>query len=548
MILKNKTIVAVLFLIATIPSCTVDRISETTLSDPSFWSTEAELRLAANFFYTKLPSVVAFTDNWSDDACGLASNTISDGWRLVPSTDGGYNGNYSTIRAVNNFLEKAPKALTKGVATERVNWYVGEAKYFRAWAYFQLLQRYGGVPLILKTLGVDAPELQAAQASREEVLNAIYADLDDAVLMLRTARVLGATNYGRVSKTAALTLKAQVGLFEGTRSKYHNYGNPIKHLTIARDASAEVMLSAEHTLWPNYFQLLQYEGEGFANKENILVKQYGSAAVEVLPHNSPRVIEGGASNPTKALADSYLMLNGLPITNSLSEYVEPKRTMSPQPIQSSIFVNRDPRMAARFHKAGDLYKSTSVFISPPLNTCKTGFSNRCYSNPLDWFSLKCYIDHPITRYAEVLLINAEAIFELNGSITDGELNATINLLRTRASASMAKLTNAFVTTNGLSMRDEIRRERRVELALEGFRYWDLIRWKTAEIELPKPILGSFYYSDFTPRTNLTPINENGYLKVFTVIRKFDPARDYLFPFPTIELGLNQQLKQNPGWQ
>ncbi|MFM9826627.1 RagB/SusD family nutrient uptake outer membrane protein, partial [Flavobacterium sp.] len=107
---------------------------------------------------------------------------------------------------------------------------------------------------------------------------------------------------------------------------------------------------------------------------------------------------------------------------------------------------------------------------------------------------------------------------------------------------------AFVTTNGLSMRDEIRRERRVELALEGFRYWDLIRWKTAEIELPKPILGSYYYSDFTARTNLTPINENGYLKVFTVIRKFDPARDYLFPFPTIELGLNQQLKQNPGWQ
>jgi hypothetical protein len=542
MILKNKTIVAVLFLIATIiTSCDVDRVPETSLSDPAFWLSENDLKLAANYFYSRLPTLPVTTDTWSDDAFGAGPDAISDGSRIPGATDGSYNNNYTNIRAANNMIEKSVKALAAGVTEERVNWYVAEAKYFRAWAYYQLLQRYGGVPLILKTLEVNAPELQAAQATREEIVDAIYTDLDDAILKLRTATQLGSVDYGRISKTAALTLKAQVALFEGTRSKFHGYGNPVKHLTIAKDASKLVMLSGEHSLFKSYFQLFQYEGEGFANKENIVVRQYGKNISEsTLSHVVQRNLEGGAASPTKALADSYLMTDGLPTTQS-PLYVTPTKGLE-------VFNNRDPRMGDRFFKTGDAYIGTApVFTVAPLNFARTGFANRCYANIADWTLQRSYIDLPITRYAEVLLMYAEATYELNGSISDTDLNLSINLLRQRASVNMPKLTNAFVAANGLDMRTEIRRERRVELALEGFRYWDLIRWKIAEIELPKDVLGNYFFTEFG--TSVIPLlnPQNFIIAQKSAVRKFNASRDYLWPFPINELALNTNLKQNPNW-
>ena len=170
---------------------------------------------------------------------------------------------------------------------------------------------------------------------------------------------------------------------------------------------------------------------------------------------------------------------------------------------------------------------------------------RKFANVDDWNTQASLIDRPVLRYAEVLLTYAEARFELDNAISDADLDLTLNRLRARA--GVAKLTNAFVTANGLTMREEIRRERRVELAQEGFRYWDLIRWKTAEIELPKPILGIYFFkSEFPPATvNLTP--DNFILVQATNFRKFDPAKDYLWPLPINEISLNPALKQNPGW-
>lgn len=541
MILKYKKLLITFFIIATTLSCDVDRVPETSLSDPSFWTSENDLKLAANYFYSRLPTLPVTNDVWSDDAYGVGPNSISEGSRIPMATDGNYNGNYTIIRAANNMIEKSFKTLNTGVAPERVNWYIGEAKYFRAWAYYQLLQRYGGVPLVLKTLTENAPELQHPQATREEIVNAIYTDLDDAILKLRTATQLGSADYGRISKTAALTLKAQVALFEGTRSKFHEYGNPAKYLAIAKEASRQVMLSGEHRLFNNYFQLLQYEGEGFANKENIVVKQYGKSINEsTLSHATQRNLETGIANPTKALADSYLMTDGLPIDKS-PLYVIPKKAIE-------VFKNRDPRMSDRFFKAGDPYTgSAPLFTVAPLSFVKTGYANRCYANIADWTAQRSYIDLPVTRYAEVLLIYAEATYELEGSISDTDLNLSINLLRQRASVNMPKLTNAFAVANGLDMRNEIRRERRVELALEGFRYWDLIRWKTAETELITDILGSYFFAEFG--TSVIPLlNDQNYIIAQKAsVRKFDPLRDYLWPFPVNELALNPNLKQNPGW-
>lgn len=517
-------------------ACEVDRLPETTISDDVFWRSETDLKQAANYLYTWMPSFNNI-DVWSDDGFGLASNGISDGSRLAPSTDGAYNSSYALIRAANNIIEKAPRAVGAGAAIDR---YTAEARFFRAMGYFQLVQRYGGVPLILKTLTDESPELQAPAASREEIYNQIYQDLDFAASKLPTPTVLGNADYGRISNTAALAFKARVALFEGTRAKFHKYGDANKHLKAAVDAAKAVIDSKQHDLFGNYFNLFQYEGEGRQNRENIIVRQFGVSLTDrVSTHGFYRgVLENGNLNPTKALADAYLMKDGLPIDKS-PLYKTPTSTLE-------IFANRDMRMSDTFMKRGDPMMATKpVFDVANLAFNKTGYMFRKFANIDDWNTQASRIDYPVLRYGEVLVTYAEALYELQGNISDADLDLSVN--RTRARGGVAKLTNAFITTNGLDMRAELRRERRVELAMEGFRYWDLIRWKTAEVELPKPILGIYFFkSEWPPATvNLTP---DGYILVQTAnFRKFDPARDYLFPLPINELALNPSLKQNPGW-
>jgi hypothetical protein len=171
-------------------------------------------------------------------------------------------------------------------------------------------------------------------------------------------------------------------------------------------------------------------------------------------------------------------------------------------------------------------------------------------------------DWNMLRYAEVLLTYAEAQYERNGSISDADLDLSINVLRDRV--NMPHLTNALVTGNGLDMRNEIRRERSVELAFEGFRWDDLRRWATAETLLPKSVLsikvtgtewakqiitldGASYNSYFynAPASQL----ENGYkLLQPGAQRAFDVNKNYLLPIPTKQVSLNpDKLKQNPGW-
>ncbi len=530
-----------LVLILALCSCTVDRLPETAISEPDFWQNESDLKSATNYLYTFLPGLPETNDTWSDDAFGTATNNISDGTRITPSTDGYYSKQYDLIRAANNILEHVDLVTERGAEPGRVGWYVGEARFYRAWGYFNLLERYGGVPLILKTLSIDDKELYQAKASREEVLNAIYSDLDAAAATLRTPSELPAEDYGRITNTAALAFKSRVALFEGTRSKFHGYGDPEKHLTLAKMAAQAVIDSGEHGIFPNYYDLFEYEGEGRQNKENILVRQYGKNLEEsIKSHNTQRDLEQGAANPTRSLATAYLMSDGLPIDKS-PLYEKPTNTVE-------VFRERDPRMGATFFKQGDAYTgSKPAFTLPMLSFQKTGYANRRYANIDDWKVLKSFIDRPLIRYAEVLLNYAEATYELNNGITDEDLDISINQLRDRESIAMPHLTNAFVNGNGLDMREEIRRERRVELALEGFRYWDLIRWKTAEIELPMTILGNYFFDEFG--TEVVPeVNaDNIIILQKAENRYFNPDRDYLWPFPTNQIALNPALEQNPGW-
>lgn len=520
-------------------ACDVNRLPETNIADATFWQSEADVKAAANALYTYLPGFNN-EDVWSDDAIGLSSNGVSDGSRLAPATAGDYNTPYALIRVANNILEKAPRA-SATAGTSVIDRYLAEARFFRAWGYFSLVQKYGGVPLITTTLTEDSQELYGPPAIREEVLALVYEDLDFAAQKLPTPTALGTGDYGRISNTAALAFKARVALFEGTRSKFHAYGDPVKHLTMAAEAAKAVIDSKQHDLFSNYFNLFQMEGEGRQNRENIIVRQYGVSPTDrVSTHAYYRgTLENGNKNPTKSLADSYLMVDGLPIDKS-PLYTAPTTTLE-------VFKDRDTRMSDTFMKRGDPMMTTKpIFDVANLVFNKTGYMFRKFANVNDWNTQASLIDRPLLRYAEVLLTYAEAKYELDEAISDADLDLTINPLRQRG--GVASLSNALATTNNLDMREEIRRERRVELAQEGFRYWDLIRWKTAETELPKPVLGNFFFKDefgTAVSVNLTP--ENYILVQAASFRKFDPNKDYLWPLPINEIALNPALVQNPGW-
>lgn len=523
--------------------CDIDRPLEDAISDQSYWRKEDDLKMAANYLYTFLPGLPNFDDNWSDDGFASLPNEISSGTRIPPATDAVYTQAYQIIRAANNILEKAPIALGYSVPEATVNVYIGEALFFRAWAYFELFKRYGGVPLVLSLVGEKDPILTSRQASREQVIEAIYKDLDEAYVKLRSPSLRMGDEYGRITNTAVMALKSRAALFEGTRLKFHGGGDANSHLGQAVDASMKVINSEEHDLNPDYFSVFQAAGEGRSatNKENVLVKKYGVTITNnVVGFNAGSIVNNG-NNITLALVDAYLMEDGLPIDKS---------PLYETPVDhSGYFVGRDPRMSWTIFKRGDPYVQSNNFTIPALNVQNTGFTSRKFVNPAEIGNASTgntsFIDRPIIRYAEVLLNYAEAQYELNGSITDAQLDLSINLLRKRV--GMPELTNAFVSENGLNMREEIRRERRVELAVEGFRYWDLIRWKVAETLLPKAVLGSYFFEGgfglVTPA--LTP--DNHILVQTAETRRFDVNKDYLWPFPVNELAKNPNLDQNPNW-
>lgn len=202
-------------------------------------------------------------------------------------------------------------------------------------------------------------------------------------------------------------------------------------------------------------------------------------------------------------------------------------------------------MDASIFKEGDPYGNPATYPQLSLNSIRTFFAGRKYSVIDDWITSRSYVDYAIIRYAEVLLIYAEAKFERDGFIANADLDKSINLLRRRV--DMPDLTNEFVTGNGLNMLEEIRRERSVELAQEGFRYDDIIRWKIAENVLPRPVIGATYFDTYMVDGLI--VTPEGYILAQSAdTRSFDPRRDYLYPVPVNEIALSGgTITQNPGW-
>jgi len=523
------------------------------VSDASFWKTPDQFRLAANDFYWRLVGAQNYTELNSDIATGSGNSvmsSVSDGSFLPQANDTVWDNSYAGIRATNYLLQKAQES---GLGPEIDRW-VGEALFFRAYNYWTLVKKYGGVPLITKVLDVTSPEVYAARSTQQEVIDFIIADLDNAIPKLLKQSQLSAAEMGRVTQGAALALKARAALYQGTWLKYHAEGSPTVMIADAIAAAEQLIASNEYDLYRDHGTDSAYKFlfilQGDDSKEVILARRYYAGRAT---HNWTRELWFNYMIPTKKLADMYLCKDGLPIT------------ISPQfqgydSLETTEFQNRDPRMAQTFIVPGSTVHQENGFnpVIPGFsgtNATRTGYMLRKFLDESDDAAhFVGQYDFKEFRYGEVLLILAEALFERDGTVSDGDLNRTIKPLRDRV--GMPALTNGLVSTNGLDMLTEIRRERTVELAFEGFRRDDLRRWKTAETEMPQALRGvKFVGTEYQQRdpglvigTDIQ-VDAGGFVvSEAAAARQFVVPKHYLNPIPLQQIQLSKgTLTQNPGW-
>lgn len=531
----------------------IDLLPKDNVPDQLFWKTSADFMKEANKLYTSLETFET-KDADSDIGFEMNENTTSNGTLIAPNNEALWDSTFVNLRQTNTIIEKA--ASFEGNASE-IEQYVAEARFFRAYVLFQLMQKYNDVPILTTVLNVDSPELYGSRNKQQEVEDFILKELEESYGKLPLQSELGSDEIGRVTQGAALALKARVALFAGTWAKYHQHRPDYQQLLDqAIKAASRVIESGEYKLFEgadenSYRQLFIEKGDDAV--ESILASRY---FVDIRMHSTGNsVYWGWRGTPTKKLADMYLCKNtGLPISDPASGF-KGFETIKDE------FEGRDPRMKQTILMPGTKYLSAQI----GLDSCVARFSTR----PETRTGYKLYkfmgeaftgvdqstYDYHTFRYAEVLLILAEATFEKNGAISDDILGKTINVVRSRKGVEMPALTNAFVQAHGLDMQTEIRRERTIELAFEGFRRNDLRRWKTAEAELKQAIRGIKYkgseYEKLQVLNDGNPglVDKDGFLIVESAgNRIFVSPKNYYYSVPLDELYLNPNLMpNNPGW-
>ncbi len=543
---------------------TLDLSPLDSLSEASYFKTASDYQTFTNQFYFNLPDLNNGDDN-SDISMATGFSSISNGSYAPAEASGTWNNNYKQIWQTSYLIGKVENS---GALKNDVAVYGAEARFFRAFAHFNLLTNFGGIPIVDKALGVTSDDiLFGARNTRAEVINFINAELDKAIAVLPDAAP--ADDGGRITKWAALALKARVNLFEGTWRKFQEGGTGANELLDkAIDATNQIFASNKFGLFDrrdvmgdsSYRFSFLLEGGRQTNpagltkadqKENILARRHDRDISA-----SPTLNIGqGVLSPTRKLVDMFLCKDGLPIEKSplFQGYAQ----------IASEYKNRDPRMA------NDLlipFQKYWLFTQPAYYRnwanpnsggitfdiafgilTQTGYSTHKMQQELAGPQGN---DYPVFRLAEMYLIYAEAVFEKTESITDADLDKSINKLRDRV--GMPHLTNVFVTANGLKMRDEIRRERTIELYVENFRYDDLRRWKTAEVEMPQAVRGIKWkgteFETTAPWKDLTfNVGADGFIILEAASKRQFLPKHYLRPLPIRQILLNPQLKQNPGW-
>ncbi len=542
------------------------------IADGNYWQEASDFKLFANQFYgwTRDFSNSVYDAPHSDKRSDLildksGTNVYSNGTNSIPTGDNNYTDNYNRIRRTNILLQKAE---SYGNQSD-IEQYIGEAKFFRAYCYFELLQLYGDVIITKKPLDVTDPEMKVARNDRSEVVDFMIQDLKDAAGQLP---LTSAVENGRVGSEGAWAFLSRVALYEGTWQKFRgNEARGKELLDVAAKAAKEVINSKNFSLYTpailgdsaqKYMFILEDVKSNPAgllkasNTEYIFSRRHDET-LNPIGKNITKECLANAQQIAQKFAALYLCQDGLPIEKS-SLYL-----FKVDGIIAHEYQNRDNRMLYTLCVPGGYYwsnensrvnwtsdaadkASASIKGYSPANG--SGYANQKWAAERKVQTNSEGYDYPVIRYAEVLLNYAEAVYERDDAISDDDLNISLNLVRNRINKSMPKLGNNLVTANGLNMREEIRRERTVELFNEGFRIDDLKRWKTAETEMPKDFLGIKWtgteYATKWPNVSYAK-NSDGYI-ILETGRKWE-SKHYLYPLPTDQLQLNPNLKQNPGW-
>ncbi|MCA0231096.1 MAG: RagB/SusD family nutrient uptake outer membrane protein [Bacteroidetes bacterium] len=500
----------------------LDTVPNDRISSDIFWKTERDAILASNGLYPALDGVNIFAIEGVTDISHVnqvfqvESNIekgIHDALNSRPQSE--WTAAYRGIRLANDFLANIDKVQTTNTAL--IARLKGEARTLRAYQYTKLVGLFGDVPLVTTTIGIEEGRT-LKRTSSAQIWDFVLKELTEAANDLPATQ----TDKGRVTKGAALALKARAALWAG---RYQE----------AADAAKAVIDSKTYALYSSYANLFSYAAEN--NSEVILDKQFikDTYSNNVFASMGP-YSQRTANNtyvPTKALVDAYPMANGKDITDPTSSF-DPKNP----------YANRDPRLRASIFVQGDDLPDGKKFDPRPTSgtadaigntylATSTGFVLKKYINKEDLTTGgNCGINIVLLRYAEVLLTYAEAKIELNQ--IDATVYDAINQIRQRADVKLPALATGL---SQAQLRDAVRKERLLELAFEGLRLFDIRRWKIAE----KVMVGDVYGMTYADGADLKTI------QIASFTRVFDPAKHYLWPIPQKERELNPELTQNSGW-
>ncbi|WP_421826458.1 RagB/SusD family nutrient uptake outer membrane protein [Larkinella sp.] len=575
-----KKIISLIALAVGLSSCDLDLLPQDAISPETFFNTENDLLLYTNSFYNALPSA---EDVYNEDVDNVVKNSLRDelqGTRVVPTSGGGWS--WSNLRNINYFLANSNKCPDKRAVAR----YNGLARFFRAYFYFGMVKRFGDVPWYSHTIETtDLDLLTKARDPRTMVMDSVLADLNYAIANLDASRQLNT-----VTKWTALALKSRMALHEGTFRKYHpefNLPNSDKWLDECITASEELMKSSGYTIYkatPTTAYLRLFSSDNAIPDEVILARDF-SDELQVYHNLNYYTMTASYGRPglEKRLVNSYLMADGTPFTD-IKGYETKQFAEEVQ--------NRDPRLAQTIRTPGYTRIGENNPLVPEFGATVTGYQLIKFVSAPKWDTFnKDITDMPIFRYAEVLLNYAEAKAE-RGTLTQADLDASIKLIRDRVGMPTINLAAANAkpdpyqaqqytqlkgTNTGVIL--EIRRERRIELVMENFFRWDdLIRWKEGQA-LTKQYKGMYFpgpgsydldkngkvdlviyegTKPTVPGAQLLKLGseillENGNKGGNIVInghinKKFNEARDYLYPIPKQERLLNTKLTQNPNWE
>jgi len=600
----RKYILYMLPLLAVMTACKdLDKYPEDAVSSQTYFKTADQLKQYTNQFYTIMPSASSMYEEVSDLVAVTTPAAEVTGTRTIPADASSSSWTWGTLRHINYFLEHVYQCDDEAAR----NQYRGLTYFFRAYFYYDKIRRFGDVPWVDRALGSGDDELYAPRDNRSMVMQHVVQDLDSAYLLMSDDK----SNVYAVNRFTALALKSRACLFEGTFCKYHNvtladgvdretyWRNMLEQ---AADAANLLMTTGGYSLYTtgeqpyrDLFTLGVVQG----CPEYIMARAYDSSMG--LKHNaSSYSLSSSTGRPgfTKRFVNQYLKSDGTRFTD-LADYA----TMD----MGKEMTDRDPRMEQTIFRPGHYIrkgKTTTELFSVAVSA--TGYqlikyvmdeSQDTYNNSDN--------DMPLFRLAEVYLNYAEAKAEL-GTFTQADADISINLLRDRV--KMPHLNVAQVVGNpcpymeslypnvsqtGKDVILEIRRERAVELVLEGHRYWDLMRWKEGKA-FEQPMYGMYFagvtkskedysgfvnvdndpdnYADVCAWINAFPFDFGvEYLEVGKELnlsrgtdggyilsngsqsnpnngRQWREDRDYLYPIPIRERVLSKgTLTQNPGW-